>query len=50
MLDKSIPYKNLLMKCMKINENALTSLPDGVHSKCIGMGMKVFGLILNYYW
>jgi ribosomal protein S18 acetylase RimI-like enzyme len=29
MLDKSIPYKNLLMKCTKINENALTSLPDG---------------------
>jgi GNAT superfamily N-acetyltransferase len=29
MLDKTIPYKNLLMKCTKINENAMSSLPVG---------------------
>lgn len=33
MLDKSIPYKNLLMKCSKINKNAMTSLPDGFKFK-----------------
>lgn len=38
MLDKSIPYKNLLMKCTKINENALTSLPDGYTFKMYSDG------------
>lgn len=29
MLNKTIPYKNLLMKCTKINEDKLTSIPEG---------------------
>lgn len=42
LLDKSIPYKNLLMKCTKINENTLTSLPDGYTFKMYVDGDESF--------